>query len=1802
MSTPSQRSSMIEEDDEDELYQAMSGAPFAGNGILEDMELFDASRRSDEAPAARACPDTFSPSAQERSSPGSGQGSYTDTPGLSQPMAPGLSSISHPSSGAESSPRTGQVHGTDTTSVQGPQHVIFVQDDFRMNICEDPIADYQYIATSITLPMAGPSQDTNSMPKKPPLMSEEFMWSDDIMSKAPRPLPTLVPAPAAVPPVGYTYPQAPEYTCNETVDRCWTSGFVYTTLFTPSTKGLLRSRLLQTKTPPNVIPRLHEGKIIVDPIAGMIQMPGSIPFVQHTKGNPDEAVTMACAHSLASIRVLYPGIADEVENLSIQLRDTTFGKEGKDGEPPMIPIYAIPGLKRNDRSVDPKKLPPGSFDGSYNLASTKGEGEGAGVVMPAVQASTPEASERIGLVLRLLHAIQRLILPRSLSKFEYDVTEAHSELNNIISFGGLEPNGTSCQMNMSSGGFDLAHFIGEHQGSWHTDIGDDWTRWTTVTMILKLPEATGSDPGAFCLARCGLYVHEADSWIVYLVFRGNDPHSGFAPTSPPIPIDLINTVVNAAGPNRVAYVNYPSRVATTRDGSMSMTPATNFGNYGATSVTKTEQRHYSDASSTPIFGDLRAKVNRLAREAANNFQNSLAWCNIKLNVSMTSLLTGMTYEDPDVGEKHIEPPPFDLELEEAQMSRWWRFYEWHRNLCSNYLIRITKDQFRTAQANIKSGTSPAPSIPYTTLERVPMAVNVQSAPLLDPDQAPEHLVTSIVERKMLNGIVTWYLKLDNETETTVVAGLPDWFHHPLNRPKFAQFVATSQVTGVNPVTLHTVVDSDIEMEEPVGGTQDAPPRRSTCIVHASDNESDEVEYIVDSIIDINTTGSEVLWHVRWEGFGPEHDTWEDMSRNARGLLNAFNQSIGHSLSPPIAVLPPPSVSSRSTSVGSEFVPEEKTTKNSKKHPYPSEPEPEQDELDEKDETFEMDPNQMVDLEKLFDPEFRRMEAEALATTEETLNRNKHYYGPTTTTSMVETLVAQNERQTQFNDYMMFVPKSPGHTPQWTQHSAVLSLNRVIQATPVLPDITKNIAKTSILDRSLRWEMARSNMLLYAWYRETGPRLARTLVDAHRKGEGFPGVNRAHPAFAHLVHHIYSYVVAQSQDKRAAKKARRQKTDAARRIRKEAPPLHPASSFEVSKAAISHLPYNLYGLRADVTGKKHVALRLPAKRVALDNIDGIYACVKNIIQEIWSMELILPPVVSMDKALAVGKRKLDDLNLIRDRAIARGAVLQCIVDACGGDESILASSDMDGLLGSLARIFPSRIQKETKFAAQVLKTPERTLERLTDWVARRLDEYPNILVFAARAARTVHRGLLELHYGVTLSDEHFLNPDMLYDESQDAPFIAPMLAGNQQSTQAKNQYFLPPTINSLLPDPAAPYFGTIGLILRERCNEMQELRQADSILRNVLEGKHPTQGRVQFDRDQTDPARQYSEYAKLLSEALPPAQLTGGLGISRLLAYMGTGKETKPNTAKNIFPMLFKDLADCVNRFETFELANMSVLSDDFHVAPSSRAARIPGYKQTYNACIWGQASNHLLLQPVMGKGSNKRRYSIEEKFTPYFSSNVQNKWITWLGGLYGQDPATYQGKKNSWASALRFILDLRVLGFQSGLTPLQFTNNLVFLGICNAPDPYEVANWIASNKSLGAYNGLLRLGFALTGYASIVITYMVVYNHLETYLSADDKQRLGFGTLFVEHLLCKVGRWEYRLRLQKHDFLEMAHNAVLAQALRPWLIGANSTDHLAFPIPLTMDRTHVQVIIDSCMLFFVNGVCKWDDSFTFEKD
>ncbi|KAK7006673.1 hypothetical protein R3P38DRAFT_3214029 [Favolaschia claudopus] len=291
------------------------------------------------------------------------------------------------------------------------------------------------------------------------------------------------------------------------------------------------------------------------------------------------------------------------------------------------------------------------------------------------------------------------------------------------------------------------------------------------------------------------------------------------------------------------------------------------------------------------------------------------------------------------------------------------------------------------------------------------------------------------------------------------------------------------------------------------------------------------------------------------------------------------------------------------------------------------------------------------IDKLSTAELRQAELDSLLASEESVQRTKRYFAPTTTTSMVETLFPQNELQSQFNGYMSFVP----------QCGSVLSLGRVIQAAAVLPDLIINDAKTSILDCSMRWEIARSYLLLYSWYKETAPQLAKTLVGLHREGYwseagGYPVVARHHPAFAGLAHHVVSYVAAQAEAKNNARKAKRRQSEGATRNRSFQ---HPKCPFPIPADQLHYLPYDLHGLRQGENKTKQISLSPPKRHTSLKTIDAVYECSAVLLQAVWSSELVLPPVLKMEQSLPQGGQRKPDPDLVKSRAIARGcAAVHC----------------------------------------------------------------------------------------------------------------------------------------------------------------------------------------------------------------------------------------------------------------------------------------------------------------------------------------------------------------------------------------------------------------------------------------------------------------------------------------------------------------------------------------------------------------
>ncbi|KAF8134030.1 hypothetical protein K438DRAFT_1997912 [Mycena galopus ATCC 62051] len=175
----------------------------------------------------------------------------------------------------------------------------------------------------------------------------------------------------------------------------------------------------------------------------MVRIPLGIPLVHHVNNNPKKSVTAVCVHTLDTLEEYDEGA--KIAALVPRLMDLVWGTSSTPG------LFELEGMQVNLRSktgVQLGTLPKG--DGSYNLASMVGEGEGAGTVFPALQTSTPMASAIIKELLQILHQLYRLIMPLCVSNFEWTMAEFGGQFNNVVAFSGLDPGPTGCQGNSSS--------------------------------------------------------------------------------------------------------------------------------------------------------------------------------------------------------------------------------------------------------------------------------------------------------------------------------------------------------------------------------------------------------------------------------------------------------------------------------------------------------------------------------------------------------------------------------------------------------------------------------------------------------------------------------------------------------------------------------------------------------------------------------------------------------------------------------------------------------------------------------------------------------------------------------------------------------------------------------------------------------------------------------------------------------------------------------------------------------------------------------------------------------------------------------------------------------------------------------------------------------------------------------------------------------------------------------------------------------------------------------------------------------
>ena len=748
------------------------------------------------------------------------------------------------------------------------------------------------------------------------------------------------------------------------------------------------------------------------------------------------------------------------------------------------------------------------------------------------------------------------------------------------------------------------------------------------------------------------------------------------------------------------------------------------------------------------------------------------------------------------------------------------------------------------------------------------------------------------------------------------------------------------------------------------------------------------------------------------------------------------------------------------------------------------------------------------------------------------------------------------------------------TDSWTQESASVVFEQLLDMSTKIVTLETGSALTDTLARAFEWESCRAYMVVFRWVTDTGPSMSEDLFLYHEEmGDAIFKEN--FPQFAPLVLHIRKYISNLWQTKASQRDLTQERTTKKRKKPSQVSSSAAATGAQTSSAvmardtAMGQVPANLFGLLPD-RGTK--LIRLTAKHPKELSSDNQVLVAAGVFFDVLSEQVIYTRLSPLDKSQASLRtaKERDAIAGCKNRAIVRGAVLHTIHDVLGED-GVFASGRLGEILRSPSRLFEHHSDKS--LAAKILRGPSQAMAGLHEYLESMMEADPEISELCTEIGDQAWENIV------------LLDKSRCLDRM--GPQKIPHKIGrrrNHRGGKLEPVTDIPPPPGPLSADtiahaPNAPFLGMLGLLLRESLNNRRHKPRGDPRIAAILNGEAVTTGYAvngrgdQVNLDFFDPVRADNLYARTLKEHLPANAITTRHGFSRLMSYMsaGLGYLNEPFLADT--NMQFNSLAECVAAFD-------KAISKHTQDHPPGSAA----FKPYQNMKCWGQPANQFAVNQVLSrKGEPLRFMTTEEKFAPFWAADVQDKWIGLLGDLLDKDPVAYTGQVHSWSTVLKWAIDTKRPFLRSGLTLLQFVNNLALYGICRHPTPDEMSSFISKHGEKGAFRGLNALGFNVdkpNRSEWVRAAFSIVHDHLDEHLSAEDKETLRFGAMFVEHVLCKITRYQYKCRALQRTFTSMGIDAQTKQT--GWTRGANKDDTtgLVFPIPLTITTAKMQCLID----------------------
>jgi hypothetical protein len=295
------------------------------------------------------------------------------------------------------------------------------------------------------------------------------------------------------------------------------------------------------------------------------------------------------------------------------------------------------------------------------------------------------------------------------------------------------------------------------------------------------------------------------------------------------------------------------------------------------------------------------------------------------------------------------------------------------------------------------------------------------------------------------------------------------------------------------------------------------------------------------------------------------------------------------------------------------------------------------------------------------------------------------------------------------------------------------------------------------------------------------------------------------------------------------------------------------------------------------------------------------------------------------------------------------------------------------------------------------------------------------------------------------------------------------------------------------------------------------------------------GFLRFDKYY--PVRSANIFQRSMEERLGP-HMREKEGLANLVLALTTGQgEGTMGYFKSHF-MFSRDAGTHLKSFTTFWERERHRVEQD-------------GSKKTKALCIddpvcFGTCCGHLAFK----RNVSTDRPCFEDKIDPIFRPAIFDLWTTFLS------------KTSTFQDALALGPASGIIGLGSNsLTGMQLANTLSLMGFCSAPTYSDMATLIYSGKR-GSLEGLQRVGFNACSVNAVERSLTILYRVLDHHLSQDHKAAIGFGLVFLEHLLCKISRWEKLFK--SHPSLDSTGMNLREQ----WLAGKLDLDEQRLPVPV----------------------------------